>query len=481
MRIADRVRAVVSPTAPPAVVPRRLLFTAICGVVSFSSAMTIVSAVLSDIADDLNSTAGTLSWAVTGLFLTMAVFTPVMGRIGDARGRRPIFLLGTALLTLAMGFCAFAPNAATFIALRALTGFAIACTMPSAMAMVINAYPPDRRAQALGWYQGAVAGIPVFALILGAWMTEHFGWRSVFYFLGPVAFVGFVLGVRYMHDVGERRQGVTVDWLGAATLGSATLVFLLALERAKHASFADRWCLLLAAGSLALLYQFVRIERRVEQPLLRLDYFSRRNFTGSLIAQPTAQFAYMGGMVLTPLMLRHEFALGTAAASWLLLLRPCFYAIGAPIGGRLERTLGVRFLVTVGSVGVVGSMLAFAMAAATHTLALALVGLVLSGISIGLAVPGYSTAIASTVDPEDLGVANGMSSMIMNLGTLTGIQTMFVVLGERRTSRAFTEVWLTGGAVAAIGIAGAAMMHSQRRSRTSAGAELAAVASPPPA
>ena len=461
-KVSNAIQPVVAPPVHPPVDPRRLLFSALCGSVAFSSAMTIVSAVLSDIAQDLHSSASTLSWAVTGLFLTMAVSTPIMGSIGDAYGRRPVFLLGTAILAIAMTLGIVVPTASTFIALRALTGFGIACAMPNAMAMVINAHPGERRAQALGWYQGVIAGVPVFALILGAWMTEHFGWRSVFYFLAPVAMLGFVLGVLNVHDVGERRTGLTVDWWGAATLGLATLVFLLALERAKHSSFSDPWCLALFVASFLVLALFVRVEQATEQPLLRLNYFSRRNFTGPLIAQPTAQFAYMGGMVLTPLMLRHEFLLSTTAGSWLLLLRPAFYAVSAPLGGRLERKLGVRFLIAVGSVGVVASMLSFAAAAATKTLAFAVLGLILSGMSIGLAVPGYSTAIASSVDPHDLGIANGMSSMIMNLGTLTGIQTMFVVLGERRNSRAFTEVWITGAVVAAVGIIGSLIMHSKK-------------------
>ena len=465
MSVAERIRTIVHPAVVPQVDPKRLLISAICGAIAFTSAMTIVAAVLSDIATDLHSTASTLSWAVTGLFLVMAVSTPIMSRIGDAFGRRPVFLLGTATLAVAMSLCIVVPTAATFIALRALTGFGIACAMPNAIAMVINAHPPQRRAQAVGWFQGVIAGAPVFALILGAWMTEHFGWRSVFLFLAPVAIFGFLLGVRNVHDVGERRTGLTVDWWGAATLGLATLVFLLALERAKHSSFGDPWCLALFVTAALILIVFVYVEKHTTQPLLRLDYFKRRNFTGPLLAQPTAQFAYMGGMVLTPLMLRHEFLLSTSAGSWLLLLRPALYGICAPLGGRLERKFGVRFLVAAGSTGVVASMISFSIAASTHTLGFAVLGLLLSGAAIGLAVPGYSTAIATAVEPQDLGIANGMSSLLMNLGTLTGIQTMFVILGERRSSSAFTEVWIAGAVVAGVGIIGSLIMHSEKARR----------------
>ena len=219
--------------------PRRLLITVIMGVIAFSSSMTIVSAVLSDIADGLKSTAGTVSWAVTGLFLTMAIGTPVMGRVGDAVGRRRIFLIGTAILTVGTVLCAVAWNAPSFIGFRMLTGAGIACTMPNGMAMVIDAYPPEKRAVALGWFQMVMTGAPVLALIVGAALTEAFGWRSVFVLLAPVAAIGFIQGVRTVKDVGPSRVGVTVDWYGALALGGATLAFLLGLERVKGSSISD--------------------------------------------------------------------------------------------------------------------------------------------------------------------------------------------------------------------------------------------------
>jgi predicted MFS family arabinose efflux permease len=459
----------VAPTlgvpAPPArpLDPRLLLVSTICGVIAFSSSMTIVSAVLGDIAEDLGSSAATVSWAVTGLFLTMAIGTPVMGRIGDAVGRRPVFIAGTVIITVAMVLCVFAWNAASFIGFRMLTGLGIACAMPNGMAMVINAHPPERRPQAIGWFQMVMTGAPVFALVIGAWLTEALGWRAVFVLLAPIAAAGMVLGIRNVHDAGTTRSGVTVDWWGAGGLGTATLLFLLSLERVKAADVTDPLAGALFAGSLAALAGFIAVERRVAQPLLRLDYFRRRDFSGPLIAQTSAQFAYMGGFVMTPLMLRSEFGLGVAASSWLLLFRPGVYSISSPLGGRLATQLGQRLMVLSGTVLIVVSMMAFSIGAAGDALWVVVAGLVMSGLAMGLATPSYSTSIAAVVDPADLGVANGMSSTLMNLGMLTGIQTMFVLLGDRRTGPAFAGVFLVGALVAAAGIIGALIISRPAR------------------
>jgi hypothetical protein len=94
------------------------------------------------------------------------------------------------------------------------------------------------------------------------------------------------------------------------------------------------------------------------------------------------------------------------------------------------------------------------------------VGLVLSGLAMGLSAPIYVTAVAGAVEPADLGVAGGMSTTVMNIGVLTGIQSMFVLLGDSRSPGAFAGVYLFGGAVAAVGLLGGwAMRDGDPRAR----------------
>ena len=467
--------AAPSPTATEVTEPtddeiyaRRLLITVILGVLSFSSSMTVVSAVLSVIADDLHSTPGTVSWAVTGLFLTMAIGTPVMGRVGDAVGRRRVFLIGTATLTIGTIACVFAWNVGSFIGFRMVVGFGIACTMPNGMAMVIEAYPAHKRAVAMGWFQMVMTGAPVFALILGAWMTDAFGWRSVFVLLSPLAAIGFFAGVRTIRDTGAEREGVRIDWTGAAFLGLGTLGFLLALQRIKTTSIGDPLALGLFAVAAVAIYAFTLVEKRVAQPLLRLDYFRRRNFTGPLIAQTFVQFAYMGGFVITPLLLKDVFGLGVGTSSWVLMFRPTVFSIASPFAGRLSTRWGARSMILGGGLLMFASMLVFAVAALHEVLWLVVIGLVLSGLASGAASPSYATAVAESVDSADLGVANGMSSTLMNIGTLSGIQTMFVVLGDSRSDSMFSRVFVVGAMAAAVSLAGPLMMRSRRAERAAA-------------
>ncbi|MEO1061169.1 MAG: MFS transporter [Actinomycetota bacterium] len=439
--------------------PRRLLVTILSTVIVFSSSMTIVSASLPTMADDLDSSESFLAWAVTGLFLMMAIGTPVLGRLGDVRGHRELFLGGAMVLSVGTVLCGLAPSAATFVAARMVVGLGIAATMPNGMALIMAAYPPERRGEAMGWFQMAVTGAPVLGLVIGGPLIEALGWRSVFAILAPISLVGLTLGWRVIRPSGTTRPA-RIDWAGAGTLALATLGLLLFLERGGSAGFGDGLALLLAAVAVVSLAAFIAVERRSTAPMLRLDYFRRPNFTGPLIAQPLSQFAYMGGFLISPLLLDEIFGYSVATVALVLLFRPGAYSLSSPIGGRLTARSGERLPIIAGSVLMATSMLAWVGAAHWEHLPLVIVGLLLSGLAMGIASPAYATCIAGAVDPEDLGIANGMGSTMMNIGMLTGIQAMFTVLGDGRAPDDFAVVFAFGGVVAALGLVGGLMVRS---------------------
>ena len=438
---------------------RRLLITVIGGLIVFSSSMTIVSASLPTMADDLDSTESFLSWSVTGLFLVMAVGTPILGRLGDLHGHRTVFLRGSLVLCLGTALCGLAPTAEAFVGARMIVGLGIAATMPNAMALIMDAYPVERRSEAMGWFQMAMTGAPVLGLIVGGPLIDAFGWRIVFAILTPISLTGFVAAWRF---ITHSSRGIPrpIDWFGAAALAAATLSFLLYLERGSSSGFGDPIALGFASTSVISLAAFIRIERRAREPMLRLDYFRRPNFTGPLIAQPLSQFAYMGAFLIAPLLLDELFGYTVGAIALVLLARPLVYSISSPIGGRLASTIGERSMIISGSVLMVLSMLSWVFAAQWVNLALIVLGLVLSGLAMGLASPSYSTVIAGAVDRGDLGIANAMGTTMMNIGMLTGIQTMFVVLGDGRDPGDFARVFAFGGVVTAVGLVGGLMVTS---------------------
>lgn len=450
---------------------RRLLITVILGVIVFSSSMTIVSASLPTMADDLDSTAAFLSWSVTGLFLVMAVGTPVLGRLGDILGHRRVFIAGAVVLSIGTVLCGLAPTALAFVLARMLVGAGIAATMPNAMALIMSVYEPARRPQAMGWFQMAMTGAPVIGLVVGGPLIEAFGWRTLFAVLAPISFVGVFASWRVIRATPPGPR-LPIDWSGAASLGVATLAMLLFLERGGSAGFLDPLALALAAVSVVGLLAFIAVERTADAPMLKLGYFRRPNFTGPLIAQPLSQFAYMGGFLIAPLLLDVQFGYSVRAIALVLLCRPLIYSISSPIGGRLATVIGERQMIITGSVLMVASMVVWVPGARMSSLPLIMTGLMLSGLAMGLASPSYTTVLASSVEPGDLGIANAIGSMMMNIGMLTGIQAMFTVLGDGRQPADFGNVFAFGAAVTAIGLVGGWMIRPPRARSANVAAEI---------
>ncbi|MFM7535069.1 MAG: MFS transporter [Acidimicrobiales bacterium] len=442
---------------------RRLLAVVLLSVVSFSSSMTIVTTALGRIAQDLGSSASTLSWGVSGLFLAMGIGTPVLGKLGDVKGHRPVFLVGAAVIVTGTVACGLAWSAASFVAARVVVGAGMAAAMPNGMALVLASVEPAARPRILGWFQMVMVGVPTLALIAGGPMVDAFGWRSVFALLAPVAATGLVCSLVVVRP-GSRQTGVRIDWLGAGLLGLGVLAALLGLE-----AFSRGLGPAVGAGLLALaavsIVGFVRVERRIAVPLIALDYFRIPEFTGSICANGMAQFAYIGGFVVAPLLLQERFGLSVGASALLLLARPASMSLCSPIGGRLGQRFGERPMVLVGAAGLAAGCAVLVAAALTEQTWLVPIALVLSGGAVGLAQPSYGTAVARSVDPGDLGVANGMSSTLVNLGMLSGIQAMFAVLGDGDSAGRYAAAFAVAGAVAVASVPFGLMMGRTRRVR----------------
>ena len=289
---------------------RRLLWVILLSVMGFGSLMTIVTVSLPTIADDLAASVVTLLWTVTGLMLAMAVVTPLVGKLGDIYGHRRVLLSGSGGPPSSASCAGWRGSHGALIVFRVLFGVSGARSCPAAMALVMRAYGPiSRRATAMGWFQFAMTGAPTWARRRRA---AHRGGRLA-------ADVRPSPSCPRWRFAGGGRARLAPPERGATRLGgrrplaAVTLAGLFSIVRRaarSHDGPADRHRSravgprATAVGSLLL---FVRIERRVANPLLRLSQFCRRNFTSPLVASAANQFAYMGGFVVAPLLLATSY------------------------------------------------------------------------------------------------------------------------------------------------------------------------------
>jgi MFS family permease len=418
---------------PPTPTPRANRWTVLCivmiGLFAFGTTTTVLAASLKEVAEGLDSSTTVLAWAITGPFLSMGIGNPVFGKLGDIYGRRRFYLGGMAVFAAATAASAFAPGAGALIALRALAGLGAAAAMPTGTALILDCFTLAERPRALGVYNLIGTGAPAIGLVLGGPMIDAFGWRAVFGIYGVIGIIGLVLSVAVVPgDRGGAR--VPVDIAGSAALGTATLGLMLGMSIGERTSFTHVATLgVLALCPLGIAW-FVLAERRASHPLVPLPYFARPNFAGPLAGYFLAHIAYMGAFVVTPILLDDVFGYALSLATAILLLRPLSFSLASPVGGRLTTAIGERRTSVWSAAVLAGSMALFATGSSLESIVLVVVALSVSGMCLGACSPSYMSAVTSAAEPHELGLATGMLSTAAALGTVVGIQTAVLALGD---------------------------------------------------
>jgi EmrB/QacA subfamily drug resistance transporter len=439
--------------------PWWVLVTVLAGLFATGFTITIVAVSLGDIADDLGTSPETLTWAVTGPWLVLALAMPIFGKLGDVRGHRRVYLWGFAGFTAGAALTALAFSGPTFVAARIIGSIPGAAIGPTSMALIMRAFPESERVKAMGWWALVGAGAPVIGLVAGGPLVEAFGWRWLFVVQIPLSLVALVVAVVVLHET-PRRAREAIDLAGAFTIGTATVSALLGLTFGAQRGWTDPIVIGLFVLSPISLWLFVRCERRAEHPLLPLTFFRQRNFTASLVAQFGANFAYMGGFIITPLLMDERFGFTVAATSLAMTVRPLSNSIASPVGGYVAARVGERRAAVFGTVLIAVSMVAFALGSASTGLAFVFAALLLSGVGLGSASPSLITVVANTVGPDDLGVANAAQQMVSQIGVVAGIQVLSTIQGGSDASGPFVVAYLVGGVLALVGIAGAAAVRT---------------------
>jgi EmrB/QacA subfamily drug resistance transporter len=346
---------VLSPSAQPAD-PKRwraLVVTQLAGFMTLLD-VSIVNVALPSIERDLGASAGTAQWVVSGYALTMGLVLVAAGRLGDALGRRPMFLIALSAFVLTSGLAGAAPTMGLLIAARLVQGVAGGMLIPQNSGLIQDLFRGAERARAFG-VMGATIGVstavgPVIGGLILTAITGPDNWRWVFYVNLPIGLIALVLAARLVPPSTRRgSSGVHLDLVGSLLLGGGVLCILLPLVNAESSGLS-RWSLLLVVAVL-LLVAFARWElhtvRRGRDPLLdpglrRIPGYSPGAGIGMVY------FAGFTGLWLV-LALFFQDGLGYSPLRSGLAVSPfaCGVSVSAVIAGRLVPRVG-RWLTVYG-------------------------------------------------------------------------------------------------------------------------------------
>ena len=426
-------------TAPEPQVAGRAASLALL-VVLFASFMdlldvTIVTVAAPDIAANLNASEAQLQWMLAAYVLALGSGLVTGGRVGDAYGRRRVFLVSLAGFALASAACALAPSAGTLIALRALQGLAGGFMVPQVFGIIRSSFAPAAMAKAFGAY-GAVQGLASVAgpLLGGALVNADLwglGWRTIFWINVPVAVLALALGVRFLpesHAPGRTR----LDVVGALLAAVGVFLVLLPLVQGRDWGWPGWGWGLLVLG-LVVLAGFLAYEQRLAraggQPVLDPSLLSIRPFSAGLAA---AVF-FFGGLASLFLVLSIYLQLGTGRTAWETGLVILPYALGSIItsgaGVALAAKAGRALLITGSLTLAVSQALLWWLVRDGATPGYwALAGVMfLGGLGLGLGAPILVNVVLAGVPGRQAGAAGGALSTVNQIGGAIGIAILATV------------------------------------------------------
>ncbi|CAI8386533.1 MAG: Multidrug resistance protein Stp [Acidimicrobiaceae bacterium] len=427
--------------------PRIVLLSALFGTATSSYPVTVLSASLPRVAQDLGTSDDSVTWVLAAPLLAFAIITPIAGKLGDLHGHRRTYLGSFALGGILALLTALSWNVGSLIFMRTLAQAATAAAGPSAMAIILSVYGRKERSKALGMWMAVVAVSPAIGVVTGGPLIEWLGWRTLFIVQGLLVIVAFFIGARTLPET-ERKPEVTFDVPGALTLGLGVGGLLIAVNRGIVWGWNHPIVISAAVISPLALIAFRTVENRTKMPLLPPDLMSKSNFAIPIAVQAVLQAAYMGAMIIAPFLLERRWGFRPTVIGLLMLPRPLAFAIAAKLGGNHDLDKGARRVSITGCLVFAIAMLIAGIGAQQKWLIVFILGAGLAGAGSGYIRATIANAATSAAGDQDLGVAGGSLNMLQMVGGTVGITLATAMLGTSTSGSRFMAIHLAAGITA---------------------------------
>jgi EmrB/QacA subfamily drug resistance transporter len=390
---------------------------------------TVVNVALPTIGRDLHADLAGLQWTVDGYLLTLGSLLLLGGSLGDLYGRRLMFVTGLVAFTVASIGCGLAPSIGALIVARAVQGVGGALLVPGSLALLAASFRAEDRGAAVGAWSGLSGVSTAIGPFLGGWLVDSVSWRLVFLINVPLALVAVAVSLRHVPESRDPDATHHPDVPGAlaATIGLGGVVFCLIQGSAKGFSGP---VVLAGAIGVAALVAFPFVEHRRSQPLVPLDIFRSRQFTGANLTTLTVYAAFGGALFLVVLELQevlHYSAL--AAGSALLPITVIMLSLSAR-AGRLAQRTGPRLPMTVGPLVIAGGLIVASRIGPGDSYASAVLpAVIVIGLGLAATVAPLTAAVMGAVDEHHVGVGSGINNAVARVGGLLSVAVLPAVAG----------------------------------------------------
>lgn len=404
--------------------------------------VTIVNVALPTLGRQFRAGPGTLEWVVTGYLLSLAIWVPASGWLGDRFGTRRVFLAAVSIFTGGSLLCGVAWNIGALVAFRFLQGVGGGLLTPVGMAMLFRAFPVDERPRV-----GAILLVPsllapALGPLVGGWLATDASWRWIFLLNAPFGIGACLVTALCLRNECQGAAG-RFDVTGFVESGAGLALVLYALSRGPSTGWSAAPVLATGAGGLALIAGLIAYELRCSAPMLQLRLFADRTFA----AINLYFFIFLGGwagvLFLLPLYLQNVRGLSALQSGLTTFPVAIGLILVIRLSARLARTAQPRVLLAAAAAGTVLTT-APLLLLDLQTNLWAFRGLMLvRGMVLGLIAVTLQTAPFAGIHPQAMGRATALNSVNRYVCGALGVAILATVLAGNAGAPA------AGGATAA--------------------------------
>ena len=391
--------------------------------------VTIVNVAIPTLSAELNAPNTTIEWVVTGYLLSLAIWIPASGWLGDRFGTKRIFLVALAIFTLGSMLCSLSPNVEALIVFRVIQGVGGGMLTPVGVTMLFRAFPPNERAEASSILSIAAAMAPAIGPVLGGWLVDFANWRWIFLVNVPIGFLTFVFSLFVLKEYKQQVSGkFDIAGFFLSAVGLVLLLYALSTVPTRGPESFDE--ILTAILGVAVIALLIWVESRLKAPILHFSLFRERLFRTANIIMFFAFSLWIGFLFVLPLFLQEYIGLSAFQSGLTTSPQAVGWIVIATVASRIYHRMGPRKMIAIGLTGTTLLTLAFVWFGAETNLWLIRVVLFFRGLTMGFAVIPVQAAVFTNISHEETGRASSLFNTNRQVASSFGTAMLGTVLFE---------------------------------------------------